>query len=60
MVQSVEMLADGDALKLTVMQYYSPKGKTIHGKGVTPEVIVEDIEATPLDEPLEKAIQLLQ
>lgn len=59
-VQSVEMLADGDALKLTVMQYYSPKGKTIHGKGVTPEVIVEDIEATPLDEPLEKAIQLLQ
>jgi carboxyl-terminal processing protease len=59
-VQSVEMLTDGDALKLTVMQYYSPKGKTIHGKGVTPEVIVEDIEATPLDEPLEKAIQLLQ
>ncbi|MDX9887774.1 MAG: S41 family peptidase [Anaerovoracaceae bacterium] len=59
-VQSVEMLADGDALKLTVMQYYSPKGNIIQGKGVTPDVIVEDIEETPLDEPLEKAIQLLQ
>lgn len=59
-VQSVEMLPDGDAIKLTIMQYYSPKGKTIHDKGVTPEIIVENIEDSGLDEPLERAIQLLQ
>ena len=59
-VQSVEMLPDGDAIKLTVMQYYSPKGNTIHGKGVIPEIVVENIEETVKDEPLEKAIELLQ
>ena len=59
-VQSVEMLPDGDAIKLTVMQYYSPKGKTIDGKGVFPEITVENIEGTATDEPLEKAIQLLK
>ncbi len=59
-VQSVEMLPDGDAIKLTIMQYYSPKGKIIHGKGVTPEIIIENIEDSNIDEPLEKAVQLLQ
>jgi len=59
-VQSVEMLPDGDAIKLTVMQYYSPKGNTIHGKGVIPEIMVENLEETSKDEPLEKAIELLQ
>lgn len=59
-VQSVEMLPDGDAIKLTIMQYYSPKGKVIHGKGVVPEITIEDIDETTIDEPLEKAIQLLQ
>lgn len=54
------MLPDGDAIKLTVMQYYSPKGKTIDGKGVFPEITVENIEGTATDEPLEKAIQLLK
>lgn len=58
-VQSVEMLPDGDAIKLTIMQYYSPKGNTIHGKGVIPEIIIENIDETSMDEPLEKAIQLL-
>lgn len=59
-VQSVEMLPDGDAIKLTVMQYYSPKGNIINGKGVIPEITVENIYETDIDEALEKALELLQ
>lgn len=59
-VQSVQKLTDGDALKLTVMQYYSPNGNNIHGEGVVPEIIVQNIYETEIDEALEKAIQLLQ
>jgi carboxyl-terminal processing protease len=58
-VQSVEKLQDGAAMKLTVLQYYSPKGDVIHGNGVHPDVQVLDLEETPEDEVLEKAIQIL-
>ena len=37
-VQSVIPLEDGSAVKLTIQNYYTPKGKNIHGKGITPDV----------------------
>lgn len=40
-VQSILPLFDGSALKLTVQKYYTPNGTNIHGKGITPDVIVE-------------------
>ncbi|MDD6034838.1 MAG: S41 family peptidase [Lachnospiraceae bacterium] len=40
-VQSVIPLNDGSAVKLTVSTYYTPKGRNIHGLGITPDVEVE-------------------
>lgn len=40
-VQSVIPLTDGSAVKLTVSTYYTPAGRNIHGKGITPDVVVE-------------------
>lgn len=40
-VQSIIPLTDGSAVKLTVSTYYTPKGRNIHGLGITPDVEVE-------------------
>lgn len=39
-VQSLYPLKDGSAIKLTTARYYSPKGISIHGEGVTPDYVV--------------------
>ncbi len=57
-VQSVEQLPDGDAMKLTILQYFSPDGEVIHGKGIQPDISMVDQEETPGDEVLEKALSL--
>ena len=41
-VQSVIPLGDGSALRLTTSKYFTPSGRVIHGKGVTPDIIVEE------------------
>ncbi|MBN2831393.1 MAG: S41 family peptidase [Candidatus Omnitrophica bacterium] len=41
-VQTVIPLSDGTALKLTTSKYFTPGGKEISGKGVIPDIIVED------------------
>jgi carboxyl-terminal processing protease len=41
-VQTVIPLSDGSALRLTTSKYFTPLGKEIHGKGVTPDIIVEE------------------
>ena len=40
-VQSVIPLSDGSAVKLTVSTYYTPKGRNIHGTGITPDVEID-------------------
>lgn len=40
-IQRIMPLNDGDGIELTVAQYFSPKGNTIHGIGVEPDIIVE-------------------
>jgi carboxyl-terminal processing protease len=42
-VQTIIPLADGSALRLTTSKYYTPSNKVIHGKGVMPDIVVEDI-----------------
>lgn len=43
-VQSVVKLGDGSGLKLTVARYYTPSGKSIQSVGITPDVMVEDVD----------------
>ena len=40
-VQGVFPLGDGSALKMTTAKYYTPNGRNIHGKGLTPDIKVE-------------------
>lgn len=44
-VQETNENDDGSAYKLTVMQYFSPDGHTIHKKGITPDYIVRGTSA---------------
>lgn len=58
-IQSMAQLKDGDAVKITVAQYFSPKGKVIQEVGVKPDYIVELSENSKVDSQLNKAIELL-
>ncbi len=40
-VQTVIPLSDGSGLRLTTAKYYTPKGKSIQGTGITPDIIVK-------------------
>ncbi|WP_448584368.1 S41 family peptidase [Thermocrinis sp.] len=50
-VQNIIPMEDGSALKLTVAYYYTPLGRLIHKKGITPDVEVV------MDEKQEEALQ---
>lgn len=53
-VQNVIPLSDGDALKITVAKYFTPKGNDIHQIGVVPDVEVEYEYTGPEDEDYNK------
>jgi len=59
-IQSVEQLSNGDAVKLTIMQYFSPDGNVIHKVGIKPDVEVEALAEDTTDKQLEKAMELLK
>ena len=40
-VQSLIPLADGSGLRLTTAKYYTPKGISIQGVGITPDITVK-------------------
>jgi carboxyl-terminal processing protease len=41
-VQSILPMANGTAIKLTTARYFTPNGRSIQGKGIEPDIIVED------------------
>jgi len=59
-VQRIRQLKDGSGFKLTVSEYFTPKGINIHGIGIEPDIKVDlpdDIEEIGLEN-LEKDTQL--
>ncbi|MGL4393198.1 MAG: S41 family peptidase [Fusobacteriaceae bacterium] len=62
-VQTIINLPDGDGIKLTIAKYYTPKGISIHGIGIEPDVKVIEEDAymlydgtiTNIDEAAQKA-----
>jgi len=40
-VQTVIPLSDGSGLRLTTAKYFTPRGRSIHSTGITPDIIVE-------------------
>lgn len=41
-VQSIITLQSGGVLKLTIRQYFTPKGRTVDKVGLTPDIVVDD------------------
>ena len=42
-VQSVIPMSDGSAVRITTSKYYLPSGRSIHEKGIEPDIEVEEI-----------------
>jgi len=47
-VQTIIPLSDGSGLRLTTAKYFTPKGRSIHGKGITPDIVVEVPKPAPV------------
>ncbi|HEX8979536.1 MAG TPA: S41 family peptidase [Parasulfuritortus sp.] len=48
-VQTILPLNNGSAIKLTTARYYTPSGRSIQNKGITPDIVVEEATVTPAD-----------
>lgn len=60
-VQKLWPIADGRAIKMTVARYYTPSGRLIEGKGIQPDIKIDDTPITNgVDSTLEYALQALQ
>jgi carboxyl-terminal processing protease len=60
LVQSIEPLPSGAALKLTTARYLTPNGVDISRGGLTPDLAVPDDPATQEDETLTAALSVLE
>jgi carboxyl-terminal processing protease len=47
-VQTIMPLGNATAIKLTTARYFTPSGRSIQAKGITPDIIVEEPGANPL------------
>lgn len=62
-VQQILDLGDGTAMKITIAEYFTPSGRNINKKGVTPDVEVEyqaDENDPTADNQLDKALEVVQ
>jgi carboxyl-terminal processing protease len=50
-VQTIIPLADGSGLRLTTARYFTPKGRSIHGKGIAPDIVIEPVREDPAAKP---------
>ncbi len=59
-IQSVFLLTDGSALKLTINEYFTPNETKINKVGIKPDYEIDQNSETEEDEQLNKAIELLK
>lgn len=62
-VQNIYGLPDGTSLKITISEYFTPNGRSIHKKGIEPDVAVEyqyDEKNPEADNQLQAAIDCLK
>lgn len=62
-VQQIFDLKDDTCVKLTIAKYFTPKGRSINGKGITPDVEVEyeaDENSPEADNQLDKAVETIK
>ena len=61
-VQTIFPLPDGSGLRLTTARYFTPSGRSIQAKGITPDIIVkpstsEEEKIAPPKHPMEKDLE---
>lgn len=60
LVQTLEPLTNGGAIKVTTAVYLTPKGRDINAKGITPDVVApDDPQTTNVDEGLQAVEHLI-
>lgn len=59
-VQRTFVLPGGSAVKLTIANYFTPKGENIHGIGIEPDVFAEPDPEGKTDMQLKKAIETVK
>ncbi len=60
LIQSIQALSNGGAVKITMAVYLTPSGADINGEGIEPNVEApDDPETEDVDETLEKALQVI-
>ena len=59
-VQTVVPMSDGSAIRLTTSKYFTPKGRSIHGEGIAPDIVVEYEEHSQKDKEVDKETALLE
>ena len=59
-IQTVTEVSKNDYMRITIMEYFSPKGDRIDKVGIVPDYEVELVEDDMKDYQLEKAIELLK
>lgn len=60
LVQTIEPLSNGGALKITTAVYLTPKGRDINEQGIEPDVEAPDLQETEdVDETLERVRELI-
>ena len=56
-VQTIIPLSDGSGLRLTTAKYFTPKGREINGKGITPDIVVEEPQPTEKDDKTQESLR---
>ncbi len=53
-VQTIQELRSGGAVKITTARYFTPKGRSIQGEGITPDILLDryDIKDSKMDKSL--------
>lgn len=62
-VQDVRQLSDGSGLLITVAQYFTPKGRSLHKKGIKPDEVVKagkDAVFKEKDSQLDRAKEIIK
>jgi len=60
LVQSIEPLSNGGAIKVTTAVYLTPKGRDINETGINPDVVApDDLETATVDEGVDAALGLI-
>ncbi|MDP2911914.1 MAG: S41 family peptidase [Candidatus Omnitrophota bacterium] len=59
-VQTVVPMSDGSAIRVTTSKYFTPKGRSIHGEGIMPDIVVEYQEPSLKDKEVDKETALIE